>query len=85
MMSASNQKTQSARQGKSKNAGEKQSTRQGQGGQSGDVRHDRAQHAGPRKQPGQGGTGHGAMSAGHGKGQGDKNVEGGNEGGGKNN
>ena len=58
-MSASNQKTQSARQGKS-------------------------QSAGPKKQPGQGGTGHGAMSPNAHKGQGEKNT-GGKDGGGKNN
>lgn len=63
-MSASNQKTQSARQGKSEK--------------------DAAQHAGPKKQPGQGGTGHGAMSPNAHKGQGEKNT-GGKDGGGKNN
>ena len=82
-MSASNQKTQSARQGKSHNAGERQSTRQGQGGKTGDAT-SKAQHAGPKKEPGQGGTGHGVMSPNAHKGQGEKNT-GGKDGGGKNN
>jgi hypothetical protein len=83
-MSASNQKTQSARQGKSENAGERQSTQQGQGGSTKDTASETAQHAGPKKQPGQGGTGHGVMSPNAHKGQGEKNT-GGEDGGGKNN
>jgi hypothetical protein len=82
-MSASNQKTQSARQGKSQNAGERQSTQQGQGGSTTESGSDVTQHAGPKKQPGQAGTGHGAMSPNAHNGQGEKNT-GGEDGGGKN-